>query len=76
VLLNTLWTINALVKEWRTVKVAAGAEFLKSLEQVFSAPVGRVLAIWAEKERNAESDWVLGDAGRYSFKYVQIIQRV
>jgi hypothetical protein len=70
VLLNTLWTINALVKEWRTVKVAAGAEVMKTLEQVFAAPVGRVLEVWGEKERNGEGEWVLGEAGRYAFKFV------
>jgi hypothetical protein len=68
VLLNTLWTINALVKEWRTVKIASGQEVMRTLEEVFFAPVARVLEIWGDKERNAEGDWVIGEAGRYAFK--------
>ena len=68
VLINTLWTINALVKEWRTVKLTAGAEVMKKLEDVFVGPVGQVLQIWAEKERTGENDWVTREAGRYAFK--------
>ncbi|GFZ42911.1 hypothetical protein JCM24511_00629 [Saitozyma sp. JCM 24511] len=68
VLLNTLWTINALVKEWRTVKIASGQEVMRTLEEVFFAPVARVLEIWGDKERNGEGDWVIGEAGRYAFK--------
>lgn len=68
VLLNTLWTINALVKEWRTVKIASSVQVLQTLEEVFAAPVGKVLEIWANRERNGDDDWVIGEAGRYSFK--------
>ena len=42
---------------------------MRSLEEVFLALVGRVLEIWGEMERNGEADWVLGEAGRYAFKY-------
>jgi len=68
VLLNTLWTINALVKEWITVKMTHGSEVMKKLEEVFAAPVGQVLEIWAEKERNGGGDWIINEAGRYAFK--------
>ncbi|KAK4688100.1 importin-11, partial [Tremellales sp. Uapishka_1] len=68
ILLNTLWAINAVVKEWKGVKLASGAEVMRTLEQVFVAPVGRVLELWAEKEKKGEGDWVLGEAGRYAFK--------
>ncbi|WVQ94582.1 hypothetical protein IAU59_001662 [Kwoniella sp. CBS 9459] len=68
VLLNTLWTINALVKEWRTVKVAQGAIVMQKFEEFFTEPVGRVLAFWGQRERDGQGDWVLGEAGRYSFK--------
>ncbi|ORY25236.1 armadillo-type protein [Naematelia encephala] len=68
VLVNTLWTINALVKEWRSVKISSGAQVMKTLEDVFLAPVGRVLEIWSERERHGEGDWVIGEAGRYAFK--------
>ncbi|WOO78855.1 Importin-11 [Vanrija pseudolonga] len=68
VLLNTLWTINALVKEWRTVKIASSVQVLQTLEEVFAAPVGKVLEIWANRERNGDDDWVIGEAGRYAFK--------
>ncbi|KAK6907036.1 hypothetical protein I203_101025 [Kwoniella mangroviensis CBS 8507] len=68
VLLNILWTINALVKEWRTVKVSHGALVMQKFEDVFTDPVGRVLAIWAEHERNGQEDLTLAEAGRYSFK--------
>ncbi|WWC98998.1 hypothetical protein V866_005892 [Kwoniella sp. B9012] len=43
ILLNTLWTINALVKEWRTVKVSHGALVMQKFEDVFTDPVGRVI---------------------------------
>ncbi|WWD08730.1 hypothetical protein V865_006843 [Kwoniella europaea PYCC6329] len=66
ILLNTLWTINALVKEWRTVKVSHGALVMQKFEDVFTDPVGRVLAIWAEHERNGQEDLTLAEAGRYS----------
>lgn len=68
VLLNTLWTINALVKEWRSVKIMTGAQVMQALEEAFVGPVGKVLEIWGARERNGNSDWVLGEAGRYSFK--------
>ncbi|WVR04117.1 hypothetical protein IAU60_001116 [Kwoniella sp. DSM 27419] len=68
VLLNILWTINALVKEWRTVKVSHGALVMQTFEDVFAEPVGRVLAYWGEQERSGHGDWALGEAGRYSFK--------
>lgn len=68
VLLNTLWTINALVKEWRTVKLAAGQQVMQSLESAFAGPVGKVLEIWSNRERNGDTDWVISEAGRYSFK--------
>lgn len=70
VLLNTLWTINALVKEWRTVKVAAGAEVMRMLEEVFLGPVSQILQLWADRERAGQADWVMSEAGRYAFKYV------
>lgn len=68
VLLNTLWTINALVKEWRQVKIASGHEVMLNLEQTFVGPVGKVLEVWGEKEREGSGDWVIGEAGRYAFK--------
>lgn len=68
VLLNTLWTINALVKEWRTVKLAAGQQVMQSLEKAFVVPVGKVLEIWSNCERAGETDWVISEAGRYAFK--------
>ncbi|WVW79847.1 hypothetical protein I302_101817 [Kwoniella bestiolae CBS 10118] len=39
ILLNTLWTINALAKEWRTVKVSHGALVMQKFEDVFTDPV-------------------------------------
>lgn len=68
ILLNTLWTINALVKEWRTVKVAAGQEAMRALEEAFVPPIQQVLDMWAEREQHGGADWVLGEAGRYAFK--------
>ncbi|WWC87587.1 uncharacterized protein L201_002477 [Kwoniella dendrophila CBS 6074] len=38
VLLNTLWTINALIKEWRTVKVSHGALVMQKFEDIFTDP--------------------------------------
>lgn len=72
VLLNTMWTINALVKEWRSVKIMTGAQVMQSLEEAFVAPVGKVLQIWGARERDGNSDWVLGEAGRYAFKWVAL----
>ncbi|KAL7423456.1 hypothetical protein Q5752_001036 [Cryptotrichosporon argae] len=68
VLLNTLWTINALVKEWRSVRIQAGVGAMTAFEDAFVAPVGQVLEIWGAKESAGEGDWVLGEAGRYAFK--------
>jgi hypothetical protein len=69
VLLNTLWTINALVKEWRSVKLATGAQVMHTLEEVFVAPVGKILEVWAARERDGHADdWVINEAGRYAFK--------
>ena len=50
--------------------MAIGTDVMKTLEQVFSAPIGRVLEIWGEKERIGEGDWLIGEAGRYAFKFV------
>ena len=68
ILLNTLWAINALVKEWRQVKIASGQEVMRTLEDTFVGPVGRVLEMWSERERDGSGDWVIGEAGRYAFK--------
>jgi len=72
VLLNTLWTINALVKEYLSVKVASGVEVMRKFEEVFYEPVGQVLHVWAEKEREGVDDWVIAEAGRYAFKWVGV----
>ena len=42
---------------------------MRTLEGVFSTPVGQVLSLWSAKERTGEDDWVLGEAGRFAFKY-------
>ncbi|ORX36457.1 armadillo-type protein [Kockovaella imperatae] len=67
-LINSLWTISALVKEWRTVKLTAGAEVMKMLESVLVEPVGRVLQIWAESQASGLDDWVTEESGRLAFK--------
>jgi hypothetical protein len=67
-LVNTLWTINALVKEWKTVKLTAGAQVMRSLEEVFSGPVLQVLELWGSKESGGEVDWYMNEVGRYAFK--------
>ncbi|WVQ83491.1 hypothetical protein IAT38_005632 [Cryptococcus sp. DSM 104549] len=71
ILLNTLWTINALVKDWRTVKVAHGAAVMETFGQAFGDAAGKVLEVWGERERNGQGDWVIGEAGRYAFKLCQ-----
>lgn len=68
VMLNSLWTINALIKEWRTIKVASGQEAMKGLELVFVPTVRQVLDLWADRERSGGADYYLGEAGRYAFK--------
>ncbi|WVO24261.1 uncharacterized protein IAS62_005625 [Cryptococcus decagattii] len=67
-LINVLWTINALVKEWRTVKIAQGATVMQTLEQLFTEPLRRILDIWGESEKNGEGYVTLEEAGRYAFK--------
>lgn len=63
-----MWTINALVKEWRSVKIQTGGLVVQSLEQLFAGPLGKVLEIWSARERTGSSDWVVHEAGRYAFK--------
>jgi hypothetical protein len=67
-LINTLWTINSLVKEWKSVKLTAGAAVMRSLEEVFEGPVQQVLELWGQKEQAGEADWFMSEAARYSFK--------
>ncbi|KAL0242199.1 hypothetical protein I308_105828 [Cryptococcus tetragattii IND107] len=67
-LINVLWTINALVKEWRTVRIAQGATVMQTLEQLFTEPLRQILDIWGESERNGEGYVTLEEAGRYAFK--------
>lgn len=67
-LVNTLWTINALVKEWRSVKLTAGAQVMRSLELLFYEPVYQVLELWGSRETAGEVDWSMNEAGRYAFK--------
>ena len=62
-----------MVKEWRTVKVASRVEVMRKLEQVFLAPVGKVLQIWEEKERNGEVEGLLAEVGKYAFKLVKFL---
>ena len=52
------------------VKLMAGAEVMRTLEEVFVAPLGRVLEIWAEQERDGQGSWEMSEAGRYAFKWV------
>jgi hypothetical protein len=68
VLINTLWTINALVKEWKSVKLTAGAAVMRSLEECFGGSVQQILDLWGQKEQAGEADWYLSEAARYSFK--------
>lgn len=63
-----MWTINGLVKEWRSVKIATGAQVMQALETEFVAPLGKVLEIWSARERAGSSDWVVQEAGRYAYK--------
>jgi hypothetical protein len=67
-LINTLWTINSLVKEWKSVKLTAGAAVMRSLEEVFCGPVQQVLDLWGQKEQAGEGEWYVEEAGRYAFK--------
>lgn len=67
-LINVLWTINALVKEWRTVRITQGAAVMQTLEQLFTEPLRRILDIWGESERNGGGYLPLEEAGRYAFK--------
>lgn len=67
-LINVLWTINALVKEWRTVRIAQGATVMQTLEQLFTEPLRKILDIWGESERNGGGYLPLEEAGRYAFK--------
>ena len=59
------------MKEWRSVKLVSGAEVMSNLEQVFAAPVGKILNIWEERERSGEVEWLLAEVGRYAFKVVR-----
>lgn len=63
-----MWTINALVREWRTVKLTAGSAVMRSLEEVFYGPVQQVLELWGRGEQVGQSDVVMAEAGRYAFK--------
>ena len=58
------------------MKLAAGQEVMKNLEEVFVGPVGKVLEMWGEKEREGSGDWVIGEAGRYAFKSVRSVAPV
>ncbi|WVQ77454.1 hypothetical protein IAR50_007140 [Cryptococcus sp. DSM 104548] len=68
VLLNVVWTINALVKDWRTVRVAQGAAVMQTFEQAFTGPMQSIMEIWAGSAREGGGNAVLEEAGRYAFK--------
>ncbi|RXK35686.1 hypothetical protein M231_07059 [Tremella mesenterica] len=68
VLLNTLWTVNAMVKEFRNVKMAVGEKIMNLLDQEVAGPVGQLMADWAEAEMQGGANLVLEEAGRYAFK--------
>lgn len=72
VLLNTIWVINALVREWRSVKLTAGAAVMVSLGEMFYGPCQRLLSLWGQSEQNGQDDYVIQEAGRYAFKWVVI----
>nr|ODN85642.1 hypothetical protein L203_04892 [Cryptococcus depauperatus CBS 7841] len=67
-LVNTLWTINALVKDWKMMRLAQGTVAMQTFEQIFSEPVREILEIWAKKEQEGGGDPTLEEAGRYAFK--------
>ncbi|ODN87082.1 hypothetical protein L198_07084 [Cryptococcus wingfieldii CBS 7118] len=68
VLLNVIWTINALVKDWRTVRVAQGAAAMQTFEQAFSGPMQSVMEVWARSAREGGGNATVEEAGRYAFK--------
>ncbi|WVO14781.1 hypothetical protein L204_102419 [Cryptococcus depauperatus] len=67
-LVNTLWTINALVKDWKMMRLAQGTVAMQTFEQIFSEPVREILEIWAKKEQEGGGNPTLEEAGRYAFK--------
>ncbi|ODO04862.1 hypothetical protein I350_05472 [Cryptococcus amylolentus CBS 6273] len=68
VLLNVIWTINALVKDWRTVRVAQGAAAMQTFEQAFAGPMQSVMEVWARSTREGGGNATVEEAGRYAFK--------
>lgn len=70
VLHNTMWTLNALVKEWKSVKLQSGAAVMASLEDDFTEPALAILQRWGSYEMEGQEDWTLNEAGRYAFKSV------
>jgi hypothetical protein len=57
-----------LVKEWKSVKLTAGAAVMRSLQEVFGGPVQQILDLWGQKEQAGGCDWYMSEAGRYAFK--------
>ena len=43
---------------------------MRSLEEVFTEPVLKVMEFGGQSEAAGREDWVLNEAGRYAFKWV------
>lgn len=48
---------------------------MRSLEEVFTEPVLKVMEFWGQSEAAGREDWVLNEAGRYAFKWVSSTDR-
>lgn len=66
-LLNALWTWNAFVKEWRSVKIPAGANLMKDLLTNLRPTMLGYLEMLMARDPSLE-DWELLECARYAFK--------
>ncbi|GHJ86997.1 hypothetical protein NliqN6_3399 [Naganishia liquefaciens] len=67
ILLNSFWTWNAFVKEWRSVKVPVGTKLMTDFVKDLRGPMLEYLEALMSREPVLE-DWEIMESARYAFK--------
>jgi hypothetical protein len=61
-LYNSIWSLNAFVKEWRAVRVPLGVQAMAQFANIFIPTVQGIV------QQASEGEWQIHEAARYGYK--------
>lgn len=61
-LYNSVWTLNAFIKEWRAVRVPLGVQAMLQFANIFIPTVQQIV------QQAYEGEWQVQEAARYGYK--------